>query len=432
MQKGYLLLLLLIALSSTTLYAQQPEAFSADSATFIKAFEDFVETNITEENEVFLDQFINHWEQGQITEEQQQRIMATANLLLANNARRKPHFIPYVKALSIFLSSELGSKNFADWDDGIRYIVTKEERPLRKMTIYLQNAAALIKEGTIRASFTIAWKASTSDFAFEVKERSFFIRFPKTDLTCKIKEDSITIYNTSGRYDPISGTWHGEQGRVTWERAGYPADQVYARLPGTYQLQLNRAKYELDSVRFVNKLYLDEEMLGEFSDEVTHIIKPTQASYPQFSSYKKYYEIPEIYPDIDFRGGLSMKGANLMGTGTAQNRALLAIKSKGATFLEAQSEIFLFGQKQAVSTNTQVNIRINGDSIYHPGIGFNYSIQDREVSLSPSERMISQSPYYDSYHAVSINIDRMLWRQGEDKIYLTTGRNATAGNGIFT
>lgn len=422
----------LFIFANPTAKAQEIEAFSTDSAAFIDEFEEFVETNISEENEELLEAFVEMWETGKIAEPFRQRIIETSNLLLSHNARRKPHFIPYLQALTTFLNSEVGVENFSDWDKGIAYIFAHESRPLRKVTNYLKNATGLIREGAIKSSYSIAWYADTRDFRFRVGEDHFFIEFPATNLTCKVKRDSITIFNTSGHYDPVKFTWQGKQGKVTWERAGYAADQVYALLPPKYKLNLSSAKYEVDSVRFVNKLYLDDEMLGNLRDEVYHIIKPESATFPQFTSYQKIYQINEIYPDIDFIGGLSMKGANLMGTGSVDNRAQLSIKSQGKTFLEAESENFLFGKNQAMSNNTQISIRINGDSIYHPGIGLYYSVQDKEVSLAPSERKISESPYYDSYHAVSINIDRMMWRQGEDKIYLTAARNATLGNGIFT
>ena len=162
------------------------------------------------------------------------------------------------------------------------------------------------------------------------------------------------------------------------------------------------------------------------------MISPEKAIYPEFISYQKRFHIKDIFPDIDYDGGLTMKGANLLGFGDKDQEAIINISKNDTSILTASAKTYMFKKDRVVSNNAQIIINFKNDSIYHPGIMFSYLMNKREITLNPSERIVSKSPYFDSYHNITMNFDRLLWQIDQDKIYFTKRRGAAIGNAVYT
>lgn len=410
--------------------AQDIKEFQKDSTLFIEQFEEFVNKNLPENEEDSLDVFIERWNTGFFTDEIKDRFIDVCNLMLKNKARRNPHFTKYFDLVMVFHHSDEAMKHYDNWEKGIYFIFETEKFPLRVITQYFDNFKTLIEENLIFSTYSTSWRASSKDFEIVVNNELKFV-FSKTNLTCKIKKDSIDIFETSGEYFPITNQWIGKNGFVSWERAAYSPDSVKAELKN-YSIDFSKSGYTADSVIFINKLYFDNPVLGRLSDQVVHIMSTDRAIYPEFNSYQKRFQIKDIYPGINYDGGFSMKGSNLLGSGDKENEAYLFIQKNDTTIITAVSNAYMFKYGKIISNNAQITIHLKNDSIFHPGIMFNYNQSIKEVSLTPSERIVSKSPYFDSYHQISMNFDRLLWRLDEDKIYLTKRRAAAIGNATFT
>ncbi|MGM0408938.1 MAG: hypothetical protein ACQERU_13230, partial [Bacteroidota bacterium] len=420
----------LFLISAKALNAQDIKAFDTDTAQFIEQFEEFVNRNLSEQEEDSLKVFVEKWNAGQFSYDLKTSFIDHCNFMLENKARRNPHFTKFFDLVMTFHASENEMKKYEDWEKGLVYIFENEETPLRAVITYFNNTKSLILENRIYGTYSTSWFVTNKEYKIKIDEGVKFI-FNQTGLYCKIKSDSLNINHTEGEFLPVKNRWIGKGGIVTWERAGYNKDEVFAEL-NNYTIDLSRSGYKADSAVFVNKLYFDQPILGQLTDQVTHIINPDRAVYPEFNSYQKRFSIENIYPGIDYDGGFSMKGANLLGSGDRDNEALLKIRKEEKTILKALSETFMFQKKRIVSNDAQVTINFDNDSIYHPGIMFSFMANQTEVSLSPSDRIVSKSPYYNSYHEISMNFDRLLWNINDDKIYLTKRRAADIGNATFT
>ncbi|MEA2107074.1 MAG: hypothetical protein U9P82_10245 [Bacteroidota bacterium] len=433
MKKISIKIILILVLFFTTfsfLSAQDLKEFSTDTAQFIEQFEEFVKRNISEQKEDSLDVFIDRWNTGYFTDEIKTRFIDVCNLMLGNKARRNPHFTKYFDLVMIFHQSEEDFKNYSDWEKGIYYLFENEKNPLRLVNAYFDNTKSLIEQNCIYGTYATSWFVTNKNYSIETEQDLKFV-FAQTDLYCKIKKDSISIENTHGAYFLVKNEWKGEEGMVTWERAGYTEDEVYAKLD-KYAVDLTKSGFKADSTMFVNKLYFDEPILGQLTDQVIHITNPERAVYPEFYSYQKRFKIDNIFPDIDYEGGFTMKGANLLGSGDRENEAFLKIKKEEKTILNAFAETFMFRKNRVISNDAQVTINFDNDSIYHPGIMFSFLANEKELSLSPSDRIVSKSPYYDSYHEMSMSFERLRWNIDDDKIYLTKKRGVDIGNATFT
>lgn len=113
-------------------------------------------------------------------------------------------------------------------------------------------------------------------------------------------------------------------------------------------------------------MYFQEPILGRLSDQVVHIMSPSKAIYPEFNSYQKRFFIENIYEDINYDGGFSMKGSNLLGSGDRNNEAFLHILRNDSTILTAMAKTFMFKNGRIISNNAQITIYMKQDSIYHP------------------------------------------------------------------
>jgi len=424
--KGFLIALLI--LNSFTAISQEIKEFAKDS-TFIKQFKEFAERNIGDQDEDSLESFVEKWQAGFFTEDMQKRFIDICNLMLDNKASRDPHFINYFNLVLEFQQNEDVKKHYDNWEKGIVHIFENEKLPLRTINQYFKNTRSLFIENILFSTTATDWIVSSNDYEITVN-KSIKIIFKKTNLKCKIKKDSIDIFETQGIFYPVTGEWKGKNGFVTWERAGYNAEEVRAELKN-YTINLNKSGYKADSALFYNKIYFDKPVLGRLSDEVVHIITPERAIYPEFNTYQKRFKIKDIYPDINYDGGFTMKGANLLGSGDVSNDAYLFINKNDTTIISAVAETFMFKKGRVISNNAQITIHLKNDSIYHPGILFDYTTDNKEVSLSQSDRIISKSPYFNSYHNISMNFDRLLWQIDDKNIIFTKRRGAAIGNATY-
>ena len=410
--------------------AQIVKDFPADSAKFIETLSDFLEKRISEENEEKFQKFREYWESGKFSPSKRDTIVYMANTLLHNNANREPHFTTMLNFFIKTNNTEFDDAYFQTWIKGFNHLTREKKRKLTKITDYFRFTLNFINSGSLYSSRSRTWYANGRDYQF-IYDTTIKVIYPDTRLKCKQREDSIRIYETEGVYYPFQRKWEGNGGRVTWERAGYSPENIYAEL-SHYTIDMSKAEYQADSVQFINKLYFDRPIMGTLDEKLLHVIKPSQAIHPVFNSYQKVFEIPNIYNNIDYIGGFQMKGAQFIGNSGQGKDATLKVHRQGKVFMTASAETFILQKEKALSRSASITIHLKQDSIYHTGLQFTYNVETQNIELTSNDNILSKSVYYDTYHQVSMKFDRLLWNTNEDKIYLTRSRNSSRGQATFT
>ncbi|MBS3807421.1 MAG: hypothetical protein KGY60_07950 [Bacteroidales bacterium] len=406
------------------------DTFPQDSSRFIRSLSEYMEDRINKENKKELDLFIHHWETGKFNPSKRDSIVKISNVLLHNHANREPHFISMIEAMRSINGTRFDSLYFDTWMKGFEHITMMDKGMLHQLLDYFEFTMGLLESRGLNLSRTRNWYALSKDYRF-VYDTTLKVIYRQTPLKCKHRNDSIQIFQTRGTYYPFKKTWQGKGGTVTWERADYSREQIHAQL-NHYTIDLTKAEYQADSVLFTNNLYFDKPILGELEDKLYHVMNPRDAIYPVFRSYKKLFEIPNIYDNIDFIGGFKMKGAQFIGSGGKGQDATLKVHRNGKVFMTARAQVFILKKDKALSRKAGITIHLKNDSIYHTGLGFNYNVNAQQIELISNENILSKSVYYNTYHQVSMKFDRLLWKTNQDKIYFTHSRNASMGQATFT
>jgi hypothetical protein len=250
------------------------------------------------------------------------------------------------------------------------------------------------------------------------------------DLVCYVRKDSINIIETTGEYHPVTNTWKGTGGLVTWERAGFKQADVFARL-ASYDINMSRSEYIARDAVFVNKFYFDSPLKGVLTDRVKMNKMPEDADYPQFDSYQKDFKIKELYKDIDFEGGLSMQGAKLIGTGNREKQARIFVYRKDTLVLIASSNYFAFKANRINSASAGIVIKLKNDSIFHHGLALSYMVPTRELTLFRTDNFTSQSPYFNSYHNIDMYFEQLVWKMNEPLMRFTAMMGSSIGDATF-
>lgn len=409
--------------------AQRNQVFSGDTALYIEELKGFM-TNLPEQYEEVLDQFIKAWEEDSLFDrDEKAHIVDLSQSLIARKARPYPHFYRFMDCMLAFELYNTNPENYSRWLEGFAKLLGNRKTKTNEFDNVLEVTINLLREQYLYASSSTVWKASNTNYTISNK-KDLSISFESLDLTCYAKRDSMHLYETRGTLYPVGNRWEGDGGLVTWERGGYPRDQVFAHLP-EYEIDLTKSEYEVEDVTFTNKIYFDEPLYGSLEDKVKLNRDPEDATYPRFYSYTKEFRIENLYENIDYQGGLSMQGAKLVGTGTQENNAKLQIYRNDTLVLTASSLYFGFRADRVSSERTSITIKLGNDSIYHPDLFFTYRVRNRELTLLKTDNYTSQGPYTNSYHKVDMNFDQLTWKMDEDVMRFTAPRGAAIGNAYF-
>lgn len=422
---------MVIILTSACLFSsikgQEIRVFQNDTATFISELSAFTGSNLQSDEVPDFERFKILFDS--LPYMHQMEIIELSNLMLEKKCRPRPHFISFQRNLLEFFYKNKTIHGYDEWMEGYRLFLNGDRALLPTINQWLELSLRLLEDNVFYSSNLILWKVATPSFRFQTDE-TMTIQFEDVTVACYAGKDFIQIMDASGYIDPLTLQLVGLRGKVTWESVGMPDTEMFAQL-GNYNINLKTSSYSADSVLLYYPALFDGQVLGRLDDKVTLIQDIQRAKYPQFISYKNSYHLEEYVSGINYRGGLSIEGPNLVGSGVAGVPAEIEIFSNDTLRVRAKSHRFTMNGRFIRSLKSEVSIFFGKDSIFHPDLILDYDVAKEQLRLSKSEDFTSQGPYSNNYHNIDMNFDELLWNREESMMKFQAMLGSSIGRATF-
>ena len=376
---------------------QDPEAFAG-------AIEDKFGNLQSSSKEAIVEKFIDNWETGQFNVDEQNLIFEVESLMDQNQFRVSKGYSDYLGALNASRNKKLKFKKFKQWHNVLKKMVN-ERRDFNQVN---QTLTHLYKHNYIYKSRSKNWEIDQFQYELSFDKKPYLKISEKTNLSCITQGDTLKIYNTTGKYDIVQDKWQGNSGKLTWERVGLNPNKVFAEFD-KYSMRLKPGEIKVNGAQFFNKNLFNKPLKGKIEDKVYIAEKGKDAQFPQFYSDKVTHKIDGFFENISYVGGYTMKGRKVIGTGSADKDARIEVYYNGVHQLLAKSNRFLIEPDAINASKTSTSIYFKEDSIYHSNIRFKYQDEKNKVILSKPNEGLGQSPFYDSYHKMEIDVDVLEW-----------------------
>ena len=407
--------------------AQTIREFSSDTGQYVSELRAFTGTYLESSEISDFERFVRLYDS--ISYDQRMEIIGVSNLMLERKCRPRPHFIAYQQVMIQFYFEGKTSHGYDEWLEGYLKILNNESTTLGTIAQFLSLTSSLLGENIFYSSNTIAWKVSTPSFQFRTDE-AMKVYFEDVTVACYAGRDFIQILNATGYIDPFTLEWIGTRGTVSWERAGMPESEMRASL-GNFKINLKTPGYTADSVELYYPDVFEGIALGKLEDKVTLIKDLASIRYPKFESYRNNYAIDDFLPGIDYSGGLTIEGSNLVGSSVAGEPAELRIYADDTLRIKALTHRVSMNGRFIRSPHASVSIYFGTDSIYHPDLELSFDASKDQVRLNKSEDFKSHGPYTNSYHNIDMNFDELFWNRTESTMKLQALQGTSVGRATF-
>ncbi len=393
----------------------QTKPFSADQATFLAEMTAFMVDADKKEGKPFMeDVFTPAWNGTFFTTAQRTRVVELSNAMLKKRFEAFPSFRDYLASLAAFASSRRSAEDFDAW----MTCLENAARSTRKQNLadLIGMSADLFKDNSFHKSTSVQWRTTSDQFSFAFDSIPK-VSFPRTDVHCLAKGDSIVIHNTSGVYYPTQGIFHGRGGLLTWERAGLKPSATFAQWNSAYTVRAKSSEIEVDSVQFTDP-YFDGPLMGRVVDKVLANVTAEKASYPRFESYGRRMRIRDIVEGIDFEGGFTLQGARLQGYGTKEEPAFLTFYRDKRPFIVTSGLLYTITPDKITSEQVGLTLRLEKDSISHPSVSVRFLKDKKQLIVIKSDEGLGKAPWWDSYHQLDMYFEELRWKQGDPLLEL--------------
>ncbi|GAB3731961.1 hypothetical protein [Spirosoma lituiforme] len=265
-------------------------------------------------------------------------------------------------------------------------------------------------------------------------------------LAIRANGDSAVLANTSGDLMLKEGMLVGKGGTFTWATAGRP--DIFVTL-NDYAMPVMTPRLQADDVTLTYGT--SKPVKGVF--EYVSRKKGAPVTYPRFMSWQNDVKLPDLGPDLEYRGGLALSGTQMVGASASGQPAQIIVKYNGKPAFKASSRRFEFGVSDTTRfvsnsagalrpDSTQAGLAQSGfntmpeptkatgasarslisaasasfvgyidtDSISHPSVMLRYDKNRRIAWLDREQRTdYARVPYADSYHKFYILPEVVRW-----------------------
>jgi hypothetical protein len=360
------------------------------------------------------------------------QIISTYNDIRKKKARPFPDYHNVFTTIKkIAETNKIIDKNYLVWSEVLSEKVKSRTVNLRFVNRYLTATQAFLEDYTLSKTPSVRWKIDPCPIVFLKDEEGLKIDVPITRVICLAQQDSIEIFETSGRYDFETSRWVGNEGVVTWERCGLDRSSTIATF-GKYNVDMTKNQFNVDSVCFKNMRYFDFPLYGMLEHKVTKIKSEDGTKYPKFTTTTERYEIKQIFENVDYSGGFSQVGASMHGSSSEGVPAELSIYRNDTLFVTARSHSFRLLPDRVDGLSVAIAITLDDKQITHPGLRFRYLDDKKEMHLVRGGDGLEQSVYFDYYHMVTLDVEFVRWKVGSTEIELKMVDGAAKGYANFS
>jgi len=430
MSRKLALMCLIIQMLLTAEVASQVRSpFTGDPEKFREELVSFMGPNLNDIQKTNLNTFLTSWDSSAFSRQNMTRIIDIASQFSARSMRPVPHFNDFFLTMQAFIEKENREEILGNWLTGLSETLFNPRFPTDRIARYIKNSGLMISDNILSESATVRWKIKDAPLRF-LHDTVFFVEIRNATLTCYSQKDSTEIYNASGNYFPEIQQFHGTKGMITWEKAGYAREDVFAEIQD-YIINIARNSFSIDSARLTHKTYFREPVYGSLTDQSITFRNKEMANYPRFETYIKEFRLESIYEGVNYEGGLTFEGANVKGSGTRLSPAKITLYRNDTLYLKIQADEFMFSRRGLNSGETNISLYLDNDSIYHSNLSFSYNAGMRQVNLFRGNNPVSRSPYFNSFHNLDMYFEYLSWDMNSTKIILSRPRGAALGQAQF-
>ena len=344
-------------------------------------------------------------------------IITTSNQLLSQGFRVYPHLENYLRAVNNSVASSIAESKFLEWNSALVEVISNSKKGDAKgFQRYIDFSVAYFQNKDIMRSNTKVWSVDGGLPIFKYEENMPKVVFTDVNFRGATSGDSSSVFQKTGIYLPSEEKWQGKNGKITWANAGLDPNDVYATFD-FYEVDLTKSEFSVDSAMLYYGTLLKEPMLGKLTNKLL-INKSTTNRYPQFQTYKKEIEIPNIIENVNYKGGFEIGGSTIYGYGDQEHKAeLIFLSPQGKILARSKAKFFLIekGEKIA-SQEAEVAIYMGTDSIYHPNLNLKFRIPEKELSGTTGSSPTSKSGFLDSYHQMEMKVERFIWNLNKPEV----------------
>jgi len=405
-----LLVVLFMFTAKGAIQAQDENIFSQNPELFINEINEKLQQtnnrNQLKEAQNLMRELMPVWNQGRFNKAEKEGIKRIATLIFEQKLRPFPHLYDFMYLVNQFAISRQLPASIAAWNS--HAIALLEAGENKKFSDAMAVAVNLLEKEELSKRGGMTWFARQAQFNFE-SDSMLKVRFEKLKLVCASARDSSTIHQTAGLFVPELNSWQGQGGQLFWWRFNMDEAAVNVSFQN-YTISLDDSEYTADSVIFRNTDYFSIPLLGSLHEKVFSSPPSSRTSYPRFRSYFKKHRLNEIFKGINFEGGISMEGANFIGSGDANELAILEFMYAGELAAKIRSRAVIITRDRLVAERAAASFYFENDSLHHPGLRLQYTNDSRNLVLSRSERGIADAPFFAFYHKMNLYVEAMYWQ----------------------
>lgn len=356
----------------------------------------------------------------------QQRIANIYTYAVKVKMKANPELMDLTRVLTAYATAPIGSGNLEGWVAAVE-TYRKKNSKAKYVVDFVAWSELLLTDRVLYRSSTSEWSfESKTPFRLGVEEGAIRVWFDSpAELHYASAKDWNVLHGTTGFYDYKDGIWHGQGGRLDWARTGLGAEACFADL-ASYSAEVKFPKFVADSVRFTNTHYFSQPIVGHIEEAMTTSLEPDKYSYPRFRSYQRDFVIPNIMPDVDYSGSFMMNGAKFI-TASSKHPARLIFRREGRPQLAVTSLKFTITPERLLAENANVAFYLgDDDSISNNGVTVRYLPAEKKVTLVNNQQRNFFSPYIDTWHALDIYSESIVWLQDKDRLEFSALASAGA------